>query len=363
MLRQINLCASWLLAALLTGCGAPGVPLPPSLEIPEPVADLHASRKGDEVHLTWSQPVATTERQNLRRGGTTDVCRAVGPLIKTCGTPVVQIPFQALPRDSTAQQRLVSYTDHLSPISQVSPTAAYIYALIVLNPYGRGAGFSNEVAVPAAPTLPAPGNFRYTLTGDGVRLSWSRVAAPEIPGLRFVYHVYRQEPGTSHPVLVGELPVEDQPAPTLLDGSFEWEKTYDYYANVVTFVSPPNGQQEQVEGADTSLLRVFAHDVFPPATPTGVQAAFSGPGQKPFIDLVWTPDAEPDLAGYNVYRRNSNGEWVKINPAPLKTPAFRDTNVLPGREYSYSVSAVDVRGNESPRSAEVTDTVPNESGQ
>ena len=52
---------------------------------------------------------------------------------------------------------------------------------------------------------------------------------------------------------------------------------------------------KQVEGDDTPPVTVVAHDVFPPATPTGLQAVFSGPGQKPFIDLVWTPNTEPDL--------------------------------------------------------------------
>jgi hypothetical protein len=44
----------------------------------------------------------------------------------------------------------------------------------------------------------------------------------------------------------------------------------------------------------------------------------------------------------------------------VNTPAFRDSNVVPGHSYFYSISAVDVRGNESSRSEEASETVPAE---
>jgi fibronectin type 3 domain-containing protein len=116
--------------------------------------------------------------------------------------------------------------------------------------------------------------------------------------------------------------------------------------------------EAQFEGDDTPPVRVLAHDIFPPAVPSGLQAAFSGVGQQPFIDLIWMPDTDPDLAGYNVYRREAGGPEQRINSEPVKTPAFRDTKLVPGHSYIYSVSAVDVRGNESVRSAETSERVP-----
>jgi fibronectin type 3 domain-containing protein len=103
------------------------------------------------------------------------------------------------------------------------------------------------------------------------------------------------------------------------------------------------------------------HDIFPPATPTGLQAVFSGDPRRPFIDLAWTPNTESDIAGYNVYRRSADEqEFKKLNTELVKTPAFRDNAVQPGTKYIYSVSAVDLRGNESPKSAEASETVPRE---
>ena len=49
---------------------------------------------------------------------------------------------------------------------------------------------------------------------------------------------------------------------------------------------------------------------------------------------------------------------VKINSELVKAPAFRDMKVASGRTYVYSVSAVDVRGNESARSQEASEAVP-----
>jgi len=87
---------------------------------------------------------------------------------------------------------------------------------------------------------------------------------------------------------------------------------------------------------------------------------FSGPGQKPLLDLIWAPNTEPDLAGYSVYRHAAGTEPVKINSELVKAPAFRDSGVVAGSQYSYSVSAVDVRGNESPHSEEANEAVPAE---
>jgi hypothetical protein len=67
---------------------------------------------------------------------------------------------------------------------------------------------------------------------------------------------------------------------------------------------------------------------------------------------------EPDLAGYDVYRKPNGQPEQKLNKDPLKAPSFRDENIVPGETYIYSVDAVDVRGNRSPRSAESTERIP-----
>src|SRR3712207_4605207 len=48
-------------AAVLTGCGYVGDPLPPALNIPVPVTGLAAVQRGGEILVTFSAPARTTE--------------------------------------------------------------------------------------------------------------------------------------------------------------------------------------------------------------------------------------------------------------------------------------------------------------
>src|SRR5579884_4262998 len=302
-----------LAVALATGCAAPGAPEPPSLELARPVRDLRAVRKGNEVHLTWSVPTETTDHHAFRRVGPTQICRNLGAPMHECSrigevpTTEVQINRGSRFRSGNKSPRQqapnpqASYTDQLSPTLQTQlPTSNLVYAVSVTNSYGKSAGLSNEVQVPSAPTLRPPENLQASLSAEGVKLAWPPVQLPREPaGLRYEYRVYRQDVQSHKDSIVGELPVGEQ-APMLLDTTFDWEKTYDYRVTVVTTISKLG--TEQVEGEDTAPVRIVTHDVFPPTTPTGLQAVFSGPGQKAFIDLVWGANNESDIAGYNVYR-------------------------------------------------------------
>ncbi len=190
-------------------------------------------------------------------------------------------------------------------------------------------------------------------------MNWNAIPqASEKPGLRYLYRVYRRPEDANTDTVVGELPLDPSSATRLVDHSFEWEKTYWYRATVVVLIQEEGKPETQFEGGDTPPVKVFAHDVFPPAVPSGLQAVYSGAGQQPFIDLIWAPDTEADLAGYNVFRHEAGGESVKINSVLVRAPALRDTNVASGKNYFYSVSAVDVRGNESTRSQEASEAVP-----
>ena len=362
-----------LATAFLAGCGTPGVPLPPSLELPKPVTDLHASRKAEKVYLFWSVPTQTTDSQSVRRFGPTQVCRAIDAAIKECGTAVGITPPSSVPQASSAPGKKApgkssnpatktqaSFVDTLSPeLLKQNPTAKITYAISVQNEDGRSAGLSNQVQVPAAPTLPPPAAFQVQVTAEGVVLSWMESPeANEIPPLQYVYRVYRREEGNDNPTAIGEIPLDASAKAQMVDHSFDWEKTYDYRLTVVTLISTADKSHAEVEGDDTAEVKVFAHDSFPPAVPSGLEAVASGVGQPPFVDLIWAPNTDADLAGYNIYRHEEAAPPVKINSEVVKSPAFRDTTAAAGKKYFYSVSAVDLRGNESARSEEASEAVP-----
>jgi len=379
--------------AMLASCASVGPPLPPSLELPKPPSDLGAQRKGDRVLLTWTVPSVTTDRQRVRRPGPTWICRGLDPILSQCGTPVGEtspLPNTVATKDSAGKKVSASYTDVLSAQLEVStPTGFVTYAVEALNRNRRGAGLSNQAHVTTAPTLPPPEGFRAEVTKEGMELRWTQPSLPVKPVGPVAYHLrfYRRAEGSQASISLGEQEYatgvrdlaeavsegqksgedvlssgEEQPRSVstgkFLDQSIEWEKTYYYRATVVTVVTEAGKLPAQVEGDDTPEIQVWAHDTFPPTVPSGLQAVFSGPGQQAFIDLIWAPLTEADLAGYNVYRHEPGSTPEKLNSDLLKAPTYRDMKVVKGRTYVYSVSAVDVRGNESSRSEEASENAP-----
>ncbi len=351
----------------ITGCASIGPPLPPSLELPRPPSDLRAARKGNEVRLTWTIPAQTTDRQSVRYLGKTQVCRSLDATIKQCGTPVGEAPPPAdfaSAKKSTSQKVSAGFTDTLpSTIEQEHPSGFATYAVEALNAAGRGAGISNQVHVPLVPTLAPFMGFSARTTGHGVLISWEcRAASGLVRGAEYVFRIYRRAEGRTSETRIAQVDAtrcavgsEDEKYRSFLDQSFEWEQTYFYRGGVVSVIEAGGAE---VEGDDTAEAKVFAHDIFPPEMPTGLQAVFSGPGQQPFIDLIWAPATDADLEGYNVYRHEEGTTAVKLNAEPVKTPAFRDEQVSAGKVYFYSVAAVDQRGNESARSEEARERVP-----
>src|SRR5712692_7391259 len=137
-----KLLSSVLLTSLLTSCGVSGAPMPPSLELPKPVTDLRAVRKGDRVYLAWTVPTQTTDRQTVRHLGPTQVCRSLEIAISDCGAPAGEVPASQLPRPSAplakpgsaAGKVQAGYTDTLPQQLQPENLGAQItYAVSVLN--------------------------------------------------------------------------------------------------------------------------------------------------------------------------------------------------------------------------------------
>jgi hypothetical protein len=357
----------WLALAVLvwlTGCASIGAPMPPSLELPRPPSDLRAARKGDKVTLTWSIPARTVDRQRVRYLGKTNICRSLDPVVAKCDKPVGEAapPADFATKNAAGGQKLTaSYTDTLPPELRVRDVfGSSTYAVEVLNRDGRAAGLSNQVHVPLGEALPAPADFSARVTAQGVVLTWSGalLSIPSPTPIRRSYRIYRRAEGTAQEILVGEREAGVDKNLSLTDQSFEWEKTYFYHASTFTVIAQPGKPEVSIEGDDTPEVKVFADDVFPPAVPSGLQAVFSGPGQQPFIDLIWAPVTDADLDGYNIYRHEEGGMPVKVNSEPVKMPAFRDAQVVSGKTYFYSVSAVDRRHNESARSEEASERVP-----
>lgn len=343
--------------ALLAGCGTPGAPQPPSLQLPRPVNDVAATRVGNQVTLTWTPPFDTTDGVLVRHPGPTLICRAANVAVATQCQRVGEVPPNLQPPSGKTEK--LEYADTL-PAQDLSPNGFATYAVEVQNDRGRSAGLSNQVQVPLAPTVDAPSAPATRVSASAIEVSVGGARRNLPAGVDARLHVYRrttQMPRVDLGVANVELQAGGGYTAIFEDRTFDWEQTYIYSAAWITTVPLPGRGAVEVMGASSPETSVSAHDVFAPAQPGGVQAVASGVGQAPFIDLTWAPNTDSDLAGYNVYRREEGQQPVKINDALVPAPAFRDSKVQKGHKYSYSVTAIDLRGNESKKSAEGSETL------
>ncbi|MGO8795781.1 MAG: fibronectin type III domain-containing protein [Candidatus Sulfotelmatobacter sp.] len=376
----------------MTGCASIGPPTAPSLELPKPPTDLKAARKGNKVTLTWTIPKRTMDRQSVRYLGKTQVCRNVGSghaapepaapetqpagdhlaasihPVKECGTVVgsVAAPADFLDVRKTGKKLSAAFVDTLpTAIEAADPAGFATYGVSVMNEAGRSAGLSNLARVPLVPTVTPFADFAAKTEARGVMISWQcPKERGKTAGVKYLFRIHRRAANSAVATKIADVEATDCIADAagqsnaFLDSSIEWENTY-FYRGAVVSVIEAGGKPVEVEGDDTPEIRVFAHDIFPPAVPTGLQAVYSGPGQPTFIDLIWAPVTDADLAGYNVYRHDEGGGApAKLNAEVVKTPAYRDSAVAAGKTYFYSVSSVDRQGNESVRSEETSERIP-----
>jgi len=333
------------------------------------IHDLQATRKGNKVVLTWSQPRTLPDRQPSL---VTKVCRNISSTSSTmpdsaptCAQPVGEVGPQktasaAATREKSNSGTKIQFTDTLSEDPETSDSLQFaVYTIEMRDGRGRSAGFSNPVSVPLAPILPAKG-LHSELDVHGVYLIWENEIESPPSSLQFDYRIYRSEKGSSSRVAVpyfrGLIHTKEGERWTGVDASIEWEKSYLYWVTPLTRVYSQDGKLiSEIEGEDSAPIEVVTHDVFPPAVPERLLTVVGGPPGKKFADLLWAPNMEKDLAGYNVYRREAGGQLARINSAPITMLSFQDTNVASGHSYFYSISAVDIRGNESARSQEIAE--------
>ena len=204
-------------------------------------------------------------------------------------------------------------------------------------------------------------NVTAVPTATGVALRWNAPGASV--GVLLHRHLLAGGVKAHDGVVAGPEEAIDQDlrvpagAPGTLDTTARFGRSYEYTAQPVEAAA--EAPALQVAGPMAAPVRVSFVDSFPPAIPQGlVTVPVSAEGANPAsIDLSWQPDAEPDLAGYAVYRAEGDAGWQRISgTAPLNAPAFRDTQVQPGHTYRYAVTAIDLTGNESKRSAEAAET-------
>jgi hypothetical protein len=351
------------LAVALAGCGTPGAPQPPSLNLVDPVADLSASRTGNQVSLSWTMPKKNTDKVLLKGNVDVRVCQR-GQENTACepvGSALSLAPGAAGNFEETLHRELASGTPRL-----------LTFYVELRNRRGRSAGLSNGAPILAGEAPASVAGLAADVRKDGIVLHWALDNEQTAIRLR---RILLTPPSTKQQNGLLKAPAEPLQEDLLIktdeksggqegraiDKGIHLGQTYEYRAQRVSRIEA-DGKTLELAGEWSQPVRVEAIDVFPPAVPTGLAAVASpGEGGAPSaIDLSWQPDTEADLLGYVVYRREGDGPWQRISPAtPGIAPAFHDAQVQPGHSYSYAVSAVDRGGHESERSSPAEESVPN----
>lgn len=345
------------LCALLSGCGTPGAPQPPSLNLADPVGDLSATRNGDKVTLTWTMPKRNTDKTPIKGDVATRICRQDGPgACNQVGTDVMVAPGDA-----------GSYTDALAGTLASGNARPVSYFVELRNKKGRSTGLSNAatVLVGEAPR-PVEGLnvevrkqgvvLRWTADGENVPVRLDRKLLTP-PSTKAEHGLLAPAPEEINVTLLVEEGVIQGRA---MDKTILLGQTYEYRAQRVRRMDV-DGKTLELAGELSQPVDVDAKDVFPPEVPKGLAAvAAAGANDAgPSMDLSWEPDTEADVAGYVVYRREGDGEWHRVSAAtPGIEPVFHDAHVQPGHTYEYAVSAIGINGQESARSAAAQETVP-----
>jgi len=298
--------ACWILAS----CGYVGDPMPPSLHIPVAVADLRAEQKAGQIEIRFTLPPLTTDNAGIRRFQ--DVELQGGP-----GGATGRIPIPP------AGPGPVELTVPVSDWGGKSVT----FKVRSQGIRGRWSEWSHVVTIPVAAPAPAP-VVRATATVSGVKLEWDGQ-----PGATYI--IERSSPGSPTPLSLG--PVNES---TYLDKDAQFNQSYTYRVRSTgSLMSAP--------------VEITPKDTFPPAAPTGL-SAIAGAAS---IQLSWNPVEDPGLAGYQVYRAEGDGSFVRVG-GRLSAPSFNDREVRPGVSYRYQVTALDSGGAESPPSEVSTIAVP-----
>lgn len=385
------------LALLAAGCASPGEPTARKPLVPERVTNFAAAQTGNHVLLTFTVPESSTSGRVLDHPPTIEIYRdfepapasgKLHPAVLKHPTLLVTIPAELVPHYLAGDEFRYDNALHSSDFTG-HPDSIAVYSV---RTRVSGKKLSEPSNIAALRVYPAPdpiNDLAGKVTPTVVVLSWTPPQRTPIGPVSALvgYRIYRSEaqsgtptsgtPGTdaaaapSNPESTSAPPglppsppplqsplvkIGESTSPSFTDAQAKFDKTYVYSVRSVV-----NDSGAAVESSDSNFLVITPRDTFPPAAPKGLVVVYvpAAAGVPAHVDLSWAVSSEPDLAGYRVYRSNRDDALgTRANRQLLLTPAFRDMNVVSGRRYYYSVTAVDRSGNESAPSAVVSVNVP-----
>jgi hypothetical protein len=307
---------------MAAGCGFEGQPLAPLANVPGRVTGLSATERGSQLVVEFVPPQLTLEGFPIKSPLDLDV--RVGPAPQ----PFDEDTWAGAARKLSGASIANGVATYEVPVTVWIGTDVTV-GVRAIGQNRKESPWSFLMMVPIIAPPQPPSDFRVENTAGGVRLAWNSGGNP--------VRIYRKT-GTSDFMAVAEVP-----QPPWTDSSTQFGQEYEYKIQTLVKLA----DNHEAESELTSEERITPKDIFPPATPSGVQVAAAPTS----AELSWNGNTESDFASYHVYRSVDGGPYTQV--ADVQVPAYSDHDVQPGKLYRYQVSAVDRLGNESPRSAAV----------
>jgi hypothetical protein len=358
-----------LLTALAAACGHRADPLPPLRRTPPPPQGFRLAQRGEALEVRATAPAASVDGVPYATL-VVEFLHATGPvdIEKAGGARAVPAPGGG---------RVVETLPLPPPGTTVRAAARAVVGR------ERGPRTLTQGLVTVLPPE-APRELDASLAGEGVRLAWrgarpreeppptlqpgpagppfvapaagapsaeppASKGAPPDPGeasggssteggaavaLRRGFLVYRRLGGAPYgEPLVGE----PQERRSFEDAGAPRGATACYVVRAAASLEP------LVESAPSNEACVDVRDVVAPAPPAGLAVLPRERG----LEVLWSPSAEPDVAGYRVYRTAPGGQRERVAEVGPSRAAWLDEAVGRGVTYAYSVGAFDEAGNES----------------
>jgi fibronectin type 3 domain-containing protein len=323
---------------VVSGCAKKGPPVALETIVPRRIVDLQATPREGRLLLQWRTPKENTDKTPLTNLASFRILRSGGTLVgdgcKGCGEkPRVIYEMKVAPEDFVPGKRMSIY------IEDQQPRKVYVYQVASVNRRGHPSAPSNPVTIYWDHPPRAPTTVRAERGDKRVELSWEPVEGAT------GYNVYRRmEEEKEFPLNpLNREPLQEE---HYTDLGVHNDIKYFYSLRAVRRVV-----KTDVEGKGSPPLPVTPIKLTPPSAPMGLVAI----PLKEGIELNWRKNPEPDISGYNVYRRiPGEKEFKRLNESPVAKETYLDTKVELGQDYEYAVTAVDEspRRNESPRSEE-----------
>lgn len=340
MARRLTILTSLLMViafvALATGCGVKNPPVPSSQLAPPAATDLKAMPRVDGMLVSFNLPDAITPARAVD-----EVYLFYGYLPLT-GDPVCPPcppklrkyhKFDMAKKGETEAQKMkggsFKYLDKNAPRNKEA-----VYQVMLVDASGRKGPRSPFLRMPRLMGVAAPTGLKAEAGDSVVSLAWQEVTtlsngqkATDMSG----YIVFRKGPA-------GQKQLNARPLtkPMLVDRTVVNGKKYAYQVHAVRKFHDRN-----LPGAGSGWVVAKPKDMKAPGAPLDLAGASTSDG----IYLRFTPSTDADTVGYNIFRKQKGGKWVKINDALVTENVFIDKGLKNEVQYYYKVQAVDKTGN------------------